>query len=73
MAKMKVHELAKELDINSKDIIGTLADTEYAVKGATSNVEDAAQEIIRNKFKKATAPKVEITNLKNTKKSPPQR
>ena len=29
MAKMKVHELAKELDINSKDIIGTLADTEY--------------------------------------------
>ena len=28
MAKMKVHELAKELEINSKDIIETLANTE---------------------------------------------
>ena len=59
MAKMKVHELAKELDINSKDIIETLADTEYAVKAAQSNVEDAAQEIVRNKFKKTAAPKAE--------------
>ena len=42
MAKMKVHELAKELEINSKDIIETLANTEYAVKAAQSNVEDAA-------------------------------
>ena len=63
MAKMKVHELAKELGINSKEIIETLANTEYAGKVAQSNLEDAAQEIVRNKFKKAAqntdAPKAE--------------
>ena len=55
MAKMKVHELAKELGINSKDIIETLTNTEYAVKAAQSNVEDAGQEIVRKKFGKAAA------------------
>ena len=61
MAKMKVHELAKELGINSKDIIETLTNTEYAVKAAQSNVEDAGQEIVRKKFGKtaASAPKAE--------------
>ena len=32
MAKMRVHELAKELEIKSQDIIDTLSSTEYAVK-----------------------------------------
>ena len=55
MAKMKVHELAKELGINSKDIIETLADTEFAVKAAQSNVEEAAQDIVRKKLGKGAA------------------
>ena len=55
MAKIKVHELAKELGINSKDIIETLADTDFAVKAAQSNVEDAAQDIVRKKFGKGAA------------------
>ena len=59
MAKMKVHELAKELGINSKDIIETLTNTEYAVKAAQSNVEDAGQDIVRKKYGKAAAPVAE--------------
>lgn len=53
MAKMRVHELAKELEIKSQEIIEALSDTAYAVKSASSNVEDAAQEVIRKKFGKA--------------------
>lgn len=61
MAKMRVHELAKELNIKSQDIIDTLSTTEYAVKSASSNVDDAAQSVVRNKFGKAAdaAPKKE--------------
>ena len=60
MAKMRVHELAKELEIKSQDIIYTLSSTEYAVKSAQSGIEDAAQEIVRKKFsKKVEQPKEE--------------
>ena len=60
MAKMRVHELAKELEIKSQDIIDTLSSTEYAVKSAQSGIEDAAQEIVRKKFsKKVEQPKEE--------------
>ncbi len=55
MAKMRVHELAKELDIKSNDIIAALADTQYAVKSAQSGIEDAAQDIVRKKYSKAPA------------------
>ena len=34
MAKMRVHELAKELNIESKSIVDFLSTTEYAVKTA---------------------------------------
>ena len=43
MAKMRVHELAKELNIKSQDIIELLSTTDYAVKSASSGIEDAAQ------------------------------
>ena len=71
MAKMKVHELAKELGINSKDIIETLTNTEYAVKAAQSNVEDAAQEIVRKKFQKAAAPAPKAEPVKEAPKAEP--
>ena len=71
MAKMKVHELAKELGINSKDIIETLTNTEYAVKAAQSNVEDAGQEIIRKKFGKTTAPAPKAEPVQEAPKAAP--
>ena len=52
MAKMRVHELAKELNIKSQDIIETLSGTDYAVKSASSGIEDEAQKVVRNKFAK---------------------
>ena len=55
MAKMRVHELAKELNIKSQDIIDTLSTTDYAVRSASSNVDDAAQDIVRKKVAKAAA------------------
>ena len=52
MAKLRVHELAKELNIKSQDIIELLSTTDYAVKSASSGIEDAAQAVVRNKFSK---------------------
>lgn len=59
MAKMRVHELAKELEIKSQEIIESLSGTEYEIKSASSNIDDAAQEIIRKKYKKAAPAKAE--------------
>lgn len=52
MAKMRVHELAKELRIENKQIIEFLSTTEYAVKSHSSSVEDHVQELVRKKFGK---------------------
>ncbi|MDO4293951.1 MAG: translation initiation factor IF-2 [Eubacteriales bacterium] len=54
MAKMKVHELAKELNIKSKDIIGFLQEKGVDVKVAQSTVEPDAVEWVKKKF--GTAP-----------------
>lgn len=51
MAKMRVHELAKELEIKSQEIIESLSGTEYEIKSASNNIDDAAQEIIRKSTK----------------------
>ena len=61
MAKMRVHELAKELNIESKKIVDFLSTTEYAVKAATSGVEEAAQAMVRSKFA-APAPKAQVVS-----------
>jgi len=62
MAKMRVHELAKELEIESKSIVEFLKGTEYEVKSAQSGVEDVAQAMVRKNFGKKVetpAPKTE--------------
>ena len=71
MAKIKVHELAKELGINSKDIIETLTNTEYAVKAAQSNVEEAGQDIVRKKFGKVAAPAPKAEPVQEAPKAAP--
>ena len=59
MAKMRVHELAKELGIENKQIIEFLSTTEHAVKSHSSSIEDDAQKMVRDKFQKKAAPKTE--------------
>ena len=53
MAKMKVHELAKELDIQSKDIIAFLNGKGIEVKAAQSSIEDEAIDLVKGEFSKA--------------------
>ncbi|MDE7282975.1 MAG: translation initiation factor IF-2 [Lachnospiraceae bacterium] len=62
MAKMRVHELAKELDKQSKDIIAFLQDKGYEIKAAQSSIEEDAIDLVRQKFGKEkveNAPKKE--------------
>ena len=59
MAKMRVHELAKELGIENKQIIEFLSTTEHAVKSHSSSIEDDVQKMVRDKFQKKAAPKTE--------------
>ncbi len=50
MAKIKIHELAKELDRPSKEILGFLQDKGIDAKVAQSTIEDDMAELVRKKF-----------------------
>ena len=50
MAKMKVHELAKELGKQSKELIAFLQDKGYEAKAAQSSIEDEAIALVRKHF-----------------------
>ncbi|MFR1309548.1 MAG: translation initiation factor IF-2 N-terminal domain-containing protein [Gallintestinimicrobium sp.] len=47
MAKIKVHELAKELEIKSKDVITFLQEKGVDVKAAQSSIEGDAVEWVK--------------------------
>ena len=49
MAKMRVHELAKELDIKSADIVKALGEKGIDVKAASS-IDDDNIEFVKNKI-----------------------
>ena len=73
MAKMKVHELAKELEIQSKDVITFLQEKGVEVKAAQSSVEDEHIALVRKKFaktvkKEKTEEKKEIPDKEKTVK-----
>ena len=62
MAKMKVHELAKELEIQSKDVIAFLQEKGIEVKAAQSSVEEEHVAMVKGHFGKGeakAAPKAE--------------
>ena len=61
MAKIKVHELAKELELQSKDILSFLQEKGIEAKAAQSSLEEDAAALVRNSLgqKKAAAPAVE--------------
>ena len=50
MAKMKVHELAKELNITSKEIVTYLQEKGVEVKAAQSSVEEEAIDMVKKHF-----------------------
>ena len=70
MAKMKVHELAKELDKQSKELIAFLKEKGVEVKVAQSSIEGDAIELVRNHFgNKSTETKQEKSTKPSTEKN----
>ena len=60
MAKIKVHELAKELELQSKDILNFLQEKGIEAKAAQSSLEEDAAALVRNSLgHKKAAPAVE--------------
>ena len=58
MAKIRVHELSKQLNISNKDIIDTLGAKGIEIKSHMSNLDDSMVAIVKSKFGGAgSAPK----------------
>ena len=66
MAKVKVHELAKEVDKQSKEILAFLQNKGIEAKAAQSSVEEDVADMVRKEFgaKQASEPKVETVEKK---------
>ena len=59
MAKLKVRELAEELNISNDDVKSFLASKGVEVKRSDSSLDEEAVASVRANFKKAEAPKAE--------------
>ena len=68
MAKLRVHELAKELGITSKELMGHLKEAGEFVKSSSSSLEPPVVRQMREKF--ATAPKTKKAEAKAAAKAP---
>ncbi|MBW6412943.1 translation initiation factor IF-2 [Schaalia sp. ORNL0103] len=68
MAKLRVHELAKELGITSKELMGHLKEAGEFVKSSSSSLEPPVVRQMREKF--ATAPKTKKADAKPAAKAP---
>ena len=55
MAKVKVYELAKELNIGSKEIINFLSEKNIKVTSHMNNLEDSSIELVRSQYGKKEA------------------
>ena len=68
MAKLRVHELAKELGITSKELMGHLKEAGEFVKSSSSSLEPPVVRQMREKF--AAAPKTKKADEKPAAKAP---
>lgn len=55
MAKIKIHELAKELDTQSKEVLAFLQEKGIGAKAAQSTIEEDAAALVRKHFSGSTA------------------
>ena len=69
MAKMKVHELAKEIGKQSKDVIAFLQDKGIEVKAAQSSLEEDAVSMVRKEFGAAPVKSAGTVPNQNTGKA----
>ena len=68
MAKLRVHELAKELGITSKELMGHLKEAGEFVKSSSSSLEPPVVRQMREKF--AATPKTKKADAKPAPKAP---
>ena len=68
MGKMKVHELAKELDMQSKELVDKLIKLKYDVKSHLSTLEDEEVEKIKKQLKKESSNVASKTKKNNQEK-----
>ncbi len=55
MAKMRVYELAKEVNKESKEILAYLKENGFEIKSASSNVEEKEIELVKREFLKGSS------------------
>ena len=70
MTKVRVHELAKVLDTNSKELIALLAEFGYEIKNHMSVLEEDQLDIIFEVFTQRYNKAVEIPNFGKVKAAP---
>ena len=73
MAKIRVHELAKELEIGSKEIINYMIEKGTELKAQSAVDEDHEKDIRSHFGKKAKAPKPESAKTEETKTEAPKK
>ena len=69
MGKIKVHELAKELNLSNNELLDSLKKLSIEVKSHLSSLEDAQVELVRSKLKKSKAKK-EVEKKDDLKEQP---
>ena len=67
MSKLRVYELAKELNIKPQDVLDSLQGTQYEVKTSSNSIDEDAQKLVRSKVKGAAKPAAETKTAAETK------
>ena len=70
MAKIKVHVLAKELEMQSKDVLAFLQDKGIEAKAAQSAIEEDAADMVRKQFSKKASQAPVAEEVKKTPEAP---
>ena len=70
MTKVRVHELAKELDSNSKEIIGLMSGFDFPTRNHMSSLEQEELDVLFERLTQAYDGKVEIPVFAKIKEAP---
>lgn len=72
MSKIRVHALAKELGVSSKDLLESLQKLNIEVKNHMSTIDESEQELVKASFKKENTDRVEMTKADSKKETEPK-
>ena len=72
MSKIRVHALAKELGVSSKDLLESLQKLNIEVKNHMSTINESEQELVKASFKKENTDKVEMIKTDSKKETEPK-